>query len=62
MTRSENKLYFTTHKLAPAMMPVTPEKRTPNTVKKLIGTESSSMEQSNENLSNRMWKRTNLVK
>ena len=36
--------------LAPDMMPVTPEKRTPNTVKKLIGTESSNSEQSKANL------------
>ena len=47
--------------LAPDMMPVTPEKRTPNTVKKLIGMESSSMEQSNENLGNRTSSRRNLV-
>ena len=35
---------------APDMIPVTPEKRTPNTVKKLRGTESSSWEQSKANL------------
>ena len=35
---------------APDMMPVTPEKRTPNTVKKLSGTASSNWEQSKENL------------
>ena len=36
--------------LAPDMMPVTPEKRTPKTVKKLMGTASSSCEQSKANL------------
>ena len=35
---------------APDIIPVTPEKRTPNTVKKLRGTESSNWEQSNANL------------
>ena len=35
---------------APDMMPVTPEKRTPKTVKKLMGTASSSCEQSKANL------------
>ena len=35
---------------APDMMPVTPEKRTPKTVKKLMGTASSNWEQSKANL------------